>query len=86
MRNSLLLAFAFILLVGVALYAARRRIEGFSVPVVRQGNYVLDLLGQLKKTSRTLANPGLWKERMAMMGKSPMELARAYIKEQGKKA
>ena len=63
-----------------------RRIEGFrSLPYVKQDNYVLDLIGRLKKTSSVLANPGLWKERMALIGKSPVELARDYIKSQSKK-
>ncbi len=57
--------------------------EGFkSIPRVSQGNYVLDLLGNLTRTSRALADPLLWKERMELMGKSPVELAREYIKKQ----
>ena len=85
MRNTLLIAFATLAVLFLILTRARKRVEGFAaIPHVRQGNYVLDLLGRLKKTSRTLANPGLWKERMAMMGKTPVELAREYIKSQAK--
>lgn len=81
MRNLLIILFALTVLFLVSrMYAVR---EGFALPHVRQGNYVLDLLGHLKRTSATLANPNLWKERMALMGKSPVDLAREYIKKNG---
>lgn len=85
MRNLYLLLFA-LLIVYILYQLYYRRTEGFrSLPYVKQDNYVLDLIGRLKKTSSTLANPGLWKERMAFIGKSPVELARDYIKSQSKK-
>ena len=59
--------------------------EGFTdLPSISRGNYVLDLLGHLKRTTRKLADPMLWNERMALIGKSPVELAREYIKSQSK--
>lgn len=80
MRNILIIAFAALVLFFFLHLRSPLR-EGFStLPRVRQGNYVLDLLGHLKRTSTKLANPGLWKERMAMIGKSPVELAREYMK------
>jgi hypothetical protein len=83
MRNLYIILFALLLLAFV--FWSARRTEGFqTVPHVRQGNYVLDLLGHLKRTSRKLADPTLWNERMALLGKSPVELARAYIKSQTK--
>ena len=85
MRNLYLLLFA-LLIVYILYQLYYRRTEGFrSLPYVKQDNYVLDLIGRLKKTSSALANPGLWKERMAFIGKSPVELAREYIKSQSKK-
>jgi hypothetical protein len=81
MRNLYIILFA-LLVVAFVLWSARRT-EGFqTVPHVRQGNYVLDLLGHLKRTSKKLADPSLWNERIALIGKSPVELARAYIKSQ----
>ena len=82
MRNLFIILFALAALYIVYVRTQSVR-EGFALPHVRQGNYVLDLLGHLKRTSATLANPGLWKERMALMGKSPVELAREYIKKNG---
>jgi len=83
MRNLYIILFALLVLF---LFVRSQKAEGFrDLPYVKQGNYVLDLIGRLKKTSATLANPGLWKERMALMGKSPVELARAYSKSQTKK-
>jgi hypothetical protein len=78
MRNVLVILFAlftlcFVLLLGV------QRVEGFAQ---QEGNYVLNLVAQLKRTSAALANPSLWSERMALMGKSPTELARDYIRKQ----
>lgn len=85
MRNLYIILFALTLLFILS-YVRNQRIEGFrSLPRVKQGNYVLDLIERLKKTSSTLANPGLWKERMAYIGKSPVELARAYMKSQAQK-
>jgi len=80
MRNLLVILFAlftlcFVLLLGVQ----HRPVEGFAQ---QEGNYVLNLVAQLKKTSTALANPALWSERMALMGKSPTELARDYIRKQ----
>jgi hypothetical protein len=86
MRNLYIVFFALALV--ALLYAGHYRAfaeEGFAVlPSVRKGNYILDLMGQLKRTSATLANPTLWGERLALVGKSPTELARAYIKSQSK--
>ena len=66
------------------MFGSAGRVEGFAnLPHVRQGNYVLDLLGRLTRTSKMLANPVLWKDRMALMGKTPVELAREYIKNNG---
>ncbi len=60
--------------------------EGFAaIPSVSKGNYVLDLLGRLTRTSKMLANPTLWQDRMAVMGKTPVELAREYIKKEGQR-
>lgn len=65
-------------------FAYGKTTEGFkTLPHVKQGNYVLDLLGKLTRTSKILASPTLWKDRMALMGKSPVELAREYIKKNG---
>ena len=63
----------------------RRRVEGFATPHVQQGNYVLDLLGNLKRSSKMLADPSLWRDRMQFIGKSPVDIAREYIKSQSKK-
>lgn len=64
----------------------RVHLEGFeTLPHVRKGNYILDLMGRLKRSSATLSNPTLWSERLALIGKSPTDLARAYIKSQSKK-
>ena len=83
MRNLYIILFA-LLLLGFVIFSVRRT-EGFQNKIVgKQGNYVLDLLGYLKKTSSKLANPALWNERMAYIGKSPVDLARAYIKSQSK--
>jgi hypothetical protein len=84
MRNLYIILFALAILAITYRIVGNSTAEGFSsLPHVKQGNYVLDLIGRLKKTSSALANPGLWKERMAYIGKSPVELARAYIKSQG---
>jgi len=81
MRNIFIIVFACLVLFFI-LFGSRKTAEGFStLPHVSQGNYVLDLLGRLTRTSKTLANPMLWKDRMALMGKSPVELAREYIKQ-----
>jgi hypothetical protein len=86
MRNIYIIFFALAFLVFTYYFVGNPKVEGFrTVPHVKQGNYVLDLLGRLKKTSSALANPGLWKERMAYIGKSPVDLARAYIKSQAQK-
>jgi hypothetical protein len=82
MRNLYIILFA-IMLLFIVFNAQVPVAEGFkSLPHVKQGNYVLDLLGRLTRTTKTLANPILWKDRMSMMGKSPVELAREYIKKQ----
>lgn len=87
MRNVYIIIFALTTLYVIYfIFERRRKTEGFrSLPLAKKGNYVLDLIGQLKKTSSALANPSLWKERMAYIGKSPVELARAYIKSQAQK-
>ena len=83
MRNIYIIAFALALLILI-MWCRGKTEEGFkSLPQVQQGNYVLDLLGRLTRTSKILANPSLWQERMALMGKSPVELAREYIKKNG---
>ena len=80
MRNLLVILFALCILSVVLLLGIQRRpVEGFAV---QEGNYVVNLVSQLKRTSMALANPTLWSERMALMGKSPTELARAYIQKQ----
>ena len=85
MRNLYLIVFV-LLIIYISYKLYHRRTEGFrSLPYVKQDNYVLDLIGRLKKTSSALANPSLWKERMTLIGKSPVELARDYIKSQSKK-
>jgi hypothetical protein len=85
MRNLFIITLASLILLFV-LFGARRTseaTEGFAnLPHVRQGNYVLDLLGRLTRTSKMLASPTLWKDRIAIMGKSPVELAREYIKKE----
>lgn len=84
MRNLLIITFASLILFFI-LFGSQRRTtaEGFaSLPHVKQGNYVLDLLGRLTKTSKMLASPALWQDRIAVMGKSPVELAREYIKKE----
>ena len=86
MRNLYIILFALGIVLILYKLVGNSRAEGFSsLPHVKQGNYVLDLIGRLKQTSSALANPGLWKERMAYIGKSPVELARAYLKSQAKK-
>jgi hypothetical protein len=82
MRKLLVIIFALIAL--YILYSMMRPTrEGFkSMPYVRQGNYVLDLVGRLKKTTKTLADPQLWRDRMALIGKSPMDLAREQIRKE----
>lgn len=81
MRNIYIIFSAITIVFLIFLEKIIKTNEGFtSLPHVRQGNYVLDLLGHLKTTTQTLANPQLWKERMAYIGKSPMDLAREYIK------
>ena len=84
MRNIYIIVFAAALLFFILHRNYGVTKEGFkSLPRVQQGNYVLDLLGRLTRTSKILANPTLWKDRMALMGKSPVELAREYIKKNG---
>ena len=56
--------------------------EGFAAQSV-DGNYVIDLLGNLKRMSATLADPQMWKERIDMIQKSPVDLAREYIQKHG---
>ena len=80
--RKLYLAYLGVIVFLLIIILHRPRYEGFS-NAGTQGNYVLDLLGHLKRTTITLANPQLWKERMSMMGKSPVELAREYIKISG---
>jgi hypothetical protein len=81
------IVFAFLTVLFVILCVGYyRRVEGFAaVPSVRQGNYVLDLLGNLKRSSKMLADPSLWRDRMQFIGKSPVDIAREYIKSQSKK-
>jgi hypothetical protein len=78
--------FALLTVVVVILCVGYRRVEGFAVvPRVQKGNYVLDLLGNLKRSSKMLAEPSLWRDRMKFIGKSPVDIAREYIKSQSKK-
>jgi hypothetical protein len=82
MRNLLIILFAIFLLSLLLLLLRKAPMkEGFSA-TKEEPNYVLNLVSQLKRTSMALANPALWSERMALMRKSPTELARDYIHKQ----
>ena len=86
MSKITILFFIFALLT-IALWVLPRRqrrcgAEGFTARSV-DGNYVIDLLGNLKRISATLADPQMWKERIDMIQKSPVDLAREYIQKHG---
>ena len=82
MRLIVVLVLVVAILLTVALSA--RLAEGFVAGApVPDSNYAMDLVQKLLTVSKRMANPSMWQERIALMGKSPVELARAYIKSQG---
>lgn len=63
--------------------------EGFAVKPTKEeipnpAEVVSDVLrtamGPIRKASRHVLNPQLWMDRLSMIGKSPLELARQQIK------
>ncbi len=82
MRYLLVLVLVVAILLTVALSA--HLAEGFAAGApAPDSNYAMDLVAKLLSVSKRMANPAMWQERIALMGKSPVELARAYIKSQG---
>lgn len=75
MRNLLVILFALFVLSLILISLAPKN-EGFASE--GEPNYALNLVAQLKRTTQALANPTLWRDRISMMGKSPIDLARAY--------
>lgn len=89
MRYLLILTLVIAILLTIALGA--RFAEGFaSGPSAARTagspdrNYAVDLVKRLLVVSKRLANPVMWKERIDMIGKSPVDMARAYMKSQSK--
>jgi hypothetical protein len=83
MRYLLILTLVIAILLTIALGA--HFAEGFaSGAPAPDGNYAVDLVKRLLVVSKRLANPVMWKERIDMIGKSPVDMARAYMKSQSK--
>jgi hypothetical protein len=68
---------------------SRRAAEGFkgdgsdgTAAAASSPNALLTLISKLKSINGFLVNPQNWIERIALIGKSPTELARHYIQSQ----
>lgn len=76
----IVLVIAILLTIAMGAHLAEGFASGAPAP---DTNYAVDLVKKLLVVSKRMANPSMWQERIALMGKSPVELARAYIKSQG---
>ena len=77
-----------LLTICLLLFVGRRRgtgaTEGFQAPVENDANVraVKKVFGQIKNLSSYLINKDNWFYHMQLIGKSPTEMARIYLKSQ----